>query len=339
MTRMFNSQPTPTSPITRRGFFFLASACGVSGSPLLRAAGIDLPHAKPVPRFQALPLPHDQVSFTRDGAELTRYHHGPNLRRPYLYPVVGPSGRSLTRMGHPHDPVGHSHHNSVWIAHHDVNGVSFWADTGEGRIVHQRIQKFLDADDVAWLVSFNHWQGKDGQPVLIEKRAMGLIGLERDDYLIVLDTQLEAPPGRPATFGKTPFGLVGVRMAKTIGVNDGGGLIRNSQGNVNEQGDNGCFWKKARWVDYSGPIAPDAREGIALLDHPDNPNHPATFHVRADGWMGACLSFEGPITVEPGRPLRVRYGLHVHRDAASASHIDAAWKRLSQMTVLDLSAK
>ena len=29
-------------------------------------------------------------------------------------------------MGHPHDPVGHSHHNSVWIAHESVNGESFW---------------------------------------------------------------------------------------------------------------------------------------------------------------------------------------------------------------------
>ena len=56
------------------------------------------------------------------------------------------------------------------------------------------------------------------------------------------------------TFGKTPFGLVGVRMAKPIGIHDGGGTIRNSEGNVDEQGDNGCFWKRARWCDYSGPI-------------------------------------------------------------------------------------
>src|SRR5436309_1625926 len=83
-------------------------------------AQVPLPDAKPVPRVQAIPLPYDQVSIQVDGRERTRYHFGPGLRRPFLFPVVGPSGRSLTRMGHPHDPVTHSHHNSVWISHHDV---------------------------------------------------------------------------------------------------------------------------------------------------------------------------------------------------------------------------
>ncbi len=107
------------------------------------------------------------------------------------------------------------------------------------------------------------------------------------------------------TLGATPFGMVGVRMAKTIGVNDGGGLIRNSEGNVNEQGPNGVFRKKARWVDYSGPITDSAAEGITLFDHPSNPNHPSHFHVRNDGWMGASLTLEKPITITPGEPLRL----------------------------------
>ena len=38
------------------------------------------------------------------------------------------------------------------------------------------------------------------------------------------------------TFGKTPFGFLGVRVAKMIGVKDGGGTIRNSEGGVNEKG-------------------------------------------------------------------------------------------------------
>src|SRR4051812_20726936 len=83
---------------------------------------------KPVPRVQALPLPHDEVSFQREGVELARYCFGSDQRRPFVYPVNGPSGRSLTRMGHPHDPETHSHHNSVWISHESVDGVNFWGD-------------------------------------------------------------------------------------------------------------------------------------------------------------------------------------------------------------------
>lgn len=96
---------------------------------------------KPVPRVQVLPLPHDEVSFQCAGRELTRFHFGNTQERPFLFPVNGPSGISLTRMGHPHDPVSHSHHNSVWISHALVNGRTFWADTSGDRIVHQRVEK------------------------------------------------------------------------------------------------------------------------------------------------------------------------------------------------------
>jgi hypothetical protein len=65
--------------------------------------------------------------------------------------------------------------------------------------------------------------------------------------------------GGAVTLGQTPFGLLGVRMAKSIGVADGGGRILNSEGGVNEVG---CFRKAARWVDYSGPVTADVDEGI-----------------------------------------------------------------------------
>src|SRR4051812_3260553 len=89
---------------------------------------------RPVPRMQALPLPHHEISFQRDGVELTHFHFDPADKRPFLYPLNGPSGRALTRMGHPHDPVTHSHHNSLWLAHHDINGVSFWEDQSVAQI-------------------------------------------------------------------------------------------------------------------------------------------------------------------------------------------------------------
>ena len=42
---------------------------------------------------------------------------------------------ALTRMKHPHDPVTHSHHNSVWFSHQSVGDADFWSDNG-GRIAH-----------------------------------------------------------------------------------------------------------------------------------------------------------------------------------------------------------
>ena len=100
-----------------------------------------------------MPLPNHQASLCRDGKELTRYYFGPGLDRPFLYPIVGPAGRSLTRMGHPHDPVTHSHHNSVWITHHDVNGHDFWVDTSGDTIKHKRIVEYVDKGQTSSIVS------------------------------------------------------------------------------------------------------------------------------------------------------------------------------------------
>jgi hypothetical protein len=288
--------------------------------------------------MQVIPLPDAQASFQRDGRELTRAYFGTSLRRPFLYPVIGPSGRSLTRMGHPHDPEGHSHHNSVWAAHESVDGDSFWSDRGPGRVVQRRIVRYDDRDDEASLIAINAWVGKGDAVRLLERRGIVVQPLADLEWMLILDLQFEAPGG-PVTFGTTPFGMVGVRLAKTIGINDGGGLIRNSEGNVNELGPNGAFRKRARWVDYSGPISRDAVEGVTLLDHPANPNHPTHFHVRGDGWMGASLTYENPIVIEPGRLLRLRYGLYVHAGVPSPQALDARWAEFARSVVNDLPTK
>lgn len=281
---------------------------------------------KPVPRMQVVPQPYDQVSFQRDGVEITRYHFATNLNRPFLFPVIGPSGRSVTRMGHPQDPTGHSHHNSIWFSHHDVDGVSFWEDKGRGRVIHQRILRFDDGEEEASLVALNAWTAADGTVLMNERRRIAAQSLPDGEWVLVIDVELSAARDQ-VTLGKTPFGLLGVRMTKTIGVNDGGGMIRNSFGAVNEKE---VFWKPARWVDYAGPITPTAIEGIALLDHPQNPNHPSVYHVRNDGWMGASLTFNEPRVLKRSQPLALRYGFYVHRSLNATNAIEKRWEVFSK---------
>src|SRR5688572_25215814 len=292
---------------------------------------------KSVPVMQAVPLPNHEVSFQRHGQELTRYYYEPDLRRPFLYPIIGPSGRSLTRMGHPHDPESHSHHNSVWVSHNNVNGVSFWDDRATGRIVHQRVERLEDTDEFASVLVVNSWMTTN-KTLLRERRLISVLGarrssLLRDSWMVIIDAQLEAAD-ETVTLGKTPFGLVGVRMAKTIGVNDGGGTIRNSEGGVNETQ---VLWKRAKWVDYSGPIAPNKTEGITLMDHPQNPNHPTFFHVRNDGWMGTSLTYDAPRTIEKAKPLRLRYGLHVHAEAPSIRDLEHRWREFTELPLTDIN--
>ena len=313
----------------RCAVLLVASWTNVARAAEPDASSVAAPLPKPVPAMQVLPLPNGEASFTRDGAELTRYHFGPTLNRPFLYPMIGPSGRSLTRMGHPRDPIGHSHHNSVWVSHFIVDGVDFWGDRNKGRIEHQRMEQYEDTPEAAWLVGVNHWTRMEPREVLlVERRRVQVEPLDNGEWFLTLDLELAPPPQKMSTtLDKTPFGVVGVRMAKTIGVHDGGGRILNSAGGVNEQG---VFWKPAKWCDYSGPITPTASEGIALLDHPYNPNHPTVFHVRNDGWMGTSLTFDAPRTIEADKPLRLRYGLYVHAGAPTVEHLEKRWQAFAQ---------
>lgn len=301
-------------------------------------AQVALPNAKPIPLLQVLPHAHGQTAIERDGKELTRYHFGPDARRPFLYPVVGPSGRSLTRIGHPHDPQSHSHHNSLWVSHFDVNGIDFWGDHGKdkGKITTKRIVRYEDSDNEA-LLEFEHaWQNASGETLLFEKRTARIQPQEDHQYLIVLDLQFSAPEDKPVTLGKTPFGLVGVRMAKTIGVHDGGGTIRNSAGGRDETE---ILWKQAKWVDYSGPIAKGVSEGLTLMDHPQNPNHPTYFHVRNDGWMGTSLTYDAPRSIAPGEPFSLRYGIWVHVGVPEQETIDKAFEDFSKIEAPDSTRK
>ena len=312
---------TPMHPVSLKAVHRLL----LFGIVAFAATGIAQAQPKPVPRMQAIPLPHEEVSFQCAGRELTRFHFKGAQERPFLFPVNGPSGISLTRMGHPHDPVSHSHHNSVWISHALVNGRTFWADTSGDRIVHQRVEKLVDGDEAASVETSAIWRTKEGADLLSERLKTSVEPLDEGEWLLVVDLSLSALK-ETVTFGETAFGMMAVRVAKTMGVKDGGGTIRNSEGGVDEAG---CFRKRARWVDYSGPVTSDAQEGVTLFDHPSNFGYPAHFHVRDDGWMGAALTFGGSLTLEPGQMTRLRYGLYVHRGVPDPSVLEGRWRAFS----------
>ena len=309
-----------------------------------------LSSAKSVPMLQALPLPHAVTSFQNQQRELTAVHFNADDMRPFWYPIMGSKGVSLVRMGHPHDPQSHSHHNGVWISHNKVNGLDFWGDHGkpelQGRIVTVAVPReaYSDADDVATMQMTNHWiKASDGSVQLIETRRTEVRSLvqragDLSSWLLIIDLEYSAPEGITSTFGPSYFGLVGVRMAKTIGVHDGGGRVLNSEGQLNEAG---TFRKPARWCDYSGRITNevDGFAGITLMNHPSNPQNPTPFHVRDDGWICACLTTEEPalsIEVSAEKKLRLRYALWVHDGVPTRAASEAVWTQFTALPLADL---
>ena len=55
--------------------------------------------------------------------------------------------------------------------------------------------------------------------------------------------------------------------------------------------------------------------------------------------MGASLTYEKPIIIEPGRLLRLRYGLYIHGGVPSLQAINARWEEFARTAVTDLPNK
>jgi hypothetical protein len=260
------------------------------------------------PRCQVLPLPDHQSSFQIDGREKLRWHFGPSYPRPFFYPLVGPSGLSLTRMGHP-GAANHDHHRSVWFAHHKVLGIDFWGDGGPARIRQKRWLCYHDSDAEAALAVLLGWYDGHDPKELLEQQLVAAVRPDDGKGTLVELQATFRPTAESLEFGKTNFGFLAVRVAKHLSAYFGGGELTNSEG---ARGEPAIFGKRARWMDYTGPAPGGGEEGITYFDHPQNPGHPCHWHVREDGWMGASVCFAGPVTTMRKKPLVLRYLLHVH---------------------------
>ena len=264
------------------------------------------------PRCQIIPESNYEVSIQIDGRERLRWHTGTQYTRPFFYPLIGPSGTSLTRMGHP-GAANHDHHKSVWFAHNKVLGIDFWSENTDARIRQQMWYAYQDGDDECLLAANLRWQdGHDPQPLLEQEMIASIFPYENDEFLFEIQSTF-TPTAATLEFQKTNFGFLAVRVAKNISNYFGGGQLTNSE---DSRGEENIFGKQARWMDYSGPVPSTEHkqifEGITYFDHPSNRNYPNHWHVRQDGWMGASVCMNGPIEITKQQPLTLRFLLHIH---------------------------
>ncbi|QEL16212.1 DUF6807 domain-containing protein [Limnoglobus roseus] len=287
----------------------------------------------PSPRCTLLPLPDHQVAFLVDGRERLRWHYGPQYPRPFFYPLTGPaSGVSLTRMGHPGAP-DHDHHRSIWFAHNKVLGIDFWADRKPPTIRQLDWLCYQDGDaEAVMAVKLGWFDGHDPKPLLQQDLFAALIPGPQDETMLELQSTFR-PTATSLEFGKTNFGFLAVRVAKAISAAFGNGRLTNGEGKVGEAA---IFEKAAKWVDYSGEQPGGHKEGITYFDHPSNPGHPTSWHVRDDGWMGASACFNAPRTITADEPLKLRYLLHVHRGLIAAKSADEIFTLFAARKPLEL---
>ena len=291
----------------------------------------------------------DRVVFLVGGQPYATYTVA-GARRPYVWPLLGPSGASLVRGQGTGD---HPHHTGLTLAYggHSEGGSSnIWSDWDEppygpgGRMIHRGFRRVISGPVYGEITHDLTYVNAYGDPIVDEVRTVrAWWGANEQRYL---DFTFEILSARDR--GPRPFFLA-IRLPN-FGVPEGIGRITNSAGATvpAPQGQDRYF--HAEWIDASGPtgdppwapatappeVLVDAPgyvpprkgppegpwNGIALFDHPENNGYP-NVHGKYAGSRGAVQMTQGhyPPESAPDGPFTFRQRVYVHDGDAEAAQV------------------
>ena len=239
----------------------------------------------------------------RVGGDLFASYIVSGTRRPYLWPVLGPSGATVVRG---QGSVEHPHHTGLAVnygGHSEGGSVNIWSDWDEppygpgGRMVHRGYREIAAGPVAGRVVHDVAYVDADGRSVAEETRTVSWWWASAEARVIDVECRIESITDA----GPRPL-VVMARVPAEMDVRRTG-RITNSAG-VDAPLPNGAHGTyRAAWADASGPSGSppprpprDAPErlidmgehvewpsdepgtgpwhGIALIDHPDNAGSP-----------------------------------------------------------------
>ncbi len=293
----------------------------------------------------------NQITVDIDGKPYTTYFYGPEVPKPYLYPLLAPSGVQVTR-NFPMEKVDgestdHPHHRSVWFAHSKVNGYDYWnneftyTQPNLGHIFITKIDKIQSGAKSGEIDNTANWQQPDGKVVLVENRKM-IFHAGGPNRVIDFDFTLTAQD--TVTFSDEKDGVFGIRLASELEepnapgtksqptVPTRTGVMTCADGKTTE--DN-CWGTRADWMDFSGTVS-GQKVGVAIFDYPENPRHPTYWHARGYGLFAVNIfgrnAFskkkepDGSMTLKPGEKIRFRYRVVILPGTLADAHMDDLYK-------------
>lgn len=279
----------------------------------------------------------DHVRVEIDGKLFTEYHFT-GARRPYLYPIIGPTGAGMTRNYPMKEDVAgeekdHPHHKGLWFGHRSVNGAGFWEDSAKvgtklGKMIHDGFSEVKSGKDEGVIRAKNKWVLDDsGEVVCTDERTIRIKPV-KDGRLLDFEITIKAGD-KEVVFGDDKDGTMAIRLAETMRVQrgkakgektapPGEGHIVTSEGKK----DGEAWGTKASWVDCYGPVE-GKTVGVAMFDNPANPRFPTWWHVRTYGLFAANpfgqAQFEklankeaGAFKVAAGQSVTFRYRFFFH---------------------------
>jgi hypothetical protein len=246
-------------------------------------------------------------------------------KRPFIHPIVSPSGSGVVTEN---APAHHLWQHGLYIGLNDVNGVGFWMEglresaAATDGTFHPRIvgTPTVEGRRARWVVG-TEYRDPQGVPMLEETQEWTFDDLG-GSYDLDLVWTLRALI--PLTFGQYEYGGLFLRMPFR---KESGGVAVNSEGHEGDDTEG----QRARWVASRMPIAGSSTDVlVAVLDHPENLEHPVPWRVDHELGIGPSACIAGPWQLAAGEERRFRHRVAVFGAPVEPAVIEEAWNSFSE---------
>lgn len=243
----------------------------------------------------------------------TSYRFSADEKYPFLFPVNGPSGASVTSIRNGKYP----HHSSLFFGCDKLNGGNYWQDSLDtGQIVSQGAVVHTDKGPQVVITDVCDWRRPNAEQPLRDTRRITISAPERNIRQIDFEVVLEALTD--VSIAKTNHSFFSVRMDPDLAPAQGG-TLRDAEGRAGEKE---TFGQAAGWMMCFGERAPGVIEGLAVLQHPANRWAPAPWFTRDYGFLSPTPMYwpaDGKATrLAKGEKVLMRYRVLVFGGEPSA---------------------
>lgn len=298
----------------------LLTAAALKGAPLLRAIDYDKvpPGTEKLTGAQTSGL----ILFRWNNRPIAVYRAHSSQKYPYFYPLSGPvSGVSLLAES----ALPYPHQRGLWLGCQPLNGGDYWGDTklDTGQIRSTQLELGKVEPQTGLFTDRTEWIRKDHPSPLEDARTFTVtVG---DGKLWWMDADIVITAREDVSIGVAKHSFFALRVAPEI-TPLYGGVLMNSEGAT---GAEGTYGKPARWCGYHGKTRGDIVEGLAIMDHPQNPWAPCPWFTRDYGHLSPSpFAFsKKPWTLAKGKSVRIRYRVAMHAGTPKQAGLDDLYRK------------
>ena len=210
-----------------------------------------------------------------------------------------------------------------------MNGGDYWSDGSleKGQIRSVGLKLGATSPTSAVIHDKCQWT-RPGAPSPFEDERTFSISVP-SERIRQLDVDITLNATDDVTIAQAKHSFFALRCAPDIAPIEGG-VLMNSEGGV---GASQTYGKPAAWCGFHGKRAgrPDVVEGIAIMDHPENPWVPTPWLTRDYGHLSPSpFNFrKQPWHLGKGESIRLRYRVVLHAGTPREAGLDSIYKSWS----------